>query len=67
MTNWKSLFNNPPADDCDICLKIGKNYETYQIKWYNPYVFQIFKNGRIIEITKISTDALYINLNEILS
>ena len=66
MTNWKNLINNPPTDDCDICIRVGRNYETYRFRRFNAKTWEISKNGRAIDVVKIPVDALYINLNEIL-
>lgn len=65
MVNWKNLIKNPPIEDCNICMKVGKNYETYRFVWLSRVCWQLEKLNPI-EMTKIPEEALYINLDEIL-
>lgn len=65
MTNWKNLILNPPIEDCDICVKIGGNYETFQFKRYSSVGWGLIKSMRPIDSSKIPDNAMYINLNEI--
>lgn len=65
MANWKNLKNNPPAENCNICMKVGVNYETYFFKRYTNYSWELYKYPRAIGPEKVPDNALYINLDEI--
>lgn len=65
MTNWKNLRLNPPTEDCNVCMKIGTNYETFQFKRYSDVGWGLIKNMRQIDPCKIPSDAMYIILDEI--
>lgn len=65
MTNWKNLRFNPPNDNCDVCVKIGTNYETFQFKRYSDVSWELIKNMGPVNHLLISDDALYIILNDI--
>lgn len=65
MTNWKNLKSNPPVEDCNICLKVGLNFETFAFKRYNSYSWELYKYPKTIGPEKVPDNALYINLDEI--
>lgn len=65
MTTWINLLTDPPAQNCNICLKVGDNFETYQFKRYSETGWEIHKLSRPIDPDKIPTNAVYINLDEI--
>ncbi len=65
MTNWKNLKCNPPPDNCDVCVKIGMTYDTFQFKRYSKIGWELIKNMRPIDQCKIPEDAMYIILDEI--
>lgn len=66
MTNWKNLRINPPTENCNICLKIGTNYETFFFKTYSKDSWELIKDARPFGCHRIPAEAMYINLNEIL-
>lgn len=66
MTNWKNLRLNPPCENCEVCVKIGLNYETYRFIRYSEVGWDLVKNGRQIDQSKIPEHAMYIILDEIL-
>lgn len=66
MTNWKNLRINPPKEDCNMCVRIGTDYEIFQFKRHSKDGWELVKNTRPIDLQKIPEHALYINLNEIL-
>ncbi len=65
MINWKDLKNNPPDENCNICLKIGVSYDTYFFKRHNSYSWELCKYPRIFGPEKVPDGAQYINLDEI--
>ena len=65
MINWKNLQKNPPAENCNICLKIGVTYDTFVFKRYNDHSWELYKYPRTIGPEKVSDEALYINLDDI--
>lgn len=65
MANWKNLKNNPPTENCNICMKVGVNFETYFFKRYTNYSWELYKYPRAIGPEKVPDNALYINLDEI--
>ena len=65
MTYWKNLFKDPPHGDCNICIKVGDNFETYFFKRYSHTGWEIYKQLRPIEPSRIPAGAVYINLDEI--
>ena len=65
MTNWKNLRTNPPTEDCNVCVKIGDNYETYRFIAYTGYSWGLYKYPRTYGPDKVSKNAQYINLDEI--
>ncbi len=65
MRNWKNLLEDPPTSDCNICIKVGDNFETYQFKRYSDTGWAIHKQHRPIEPNRIPANAVYINLDEI--
>ena len=65
MTNWKNLLEYQPMKDCNICVKVGDNFETYHFKRYSDIGWAIFKQARQIDLRRIPTNAVYINLDEI--
>lgn len=65
MTNWKNLRLNPPKEDCNVCVKIGLDYETFQFKRYSDVGWELIKHSRPVNQKKIPGYALYINLDEI--
>ncbi len=65
--NWKTLWKNPPSENCHICIKIGDNYETYRFVRYSTIGWGLYKHPlKEIDITAIPPHALYIILDEIL-
>ena len=65
MSHWKNLLEEPPIRDCNICIKVGDNFETYLFKRYSHTGWEIYKQHRPIEPSKIPSSAVYINLDEI--
>lgn len=65
MTTWINLLEDPPKEDCNICVKVGDNFETFQFRRYSVSGWEIHKQSRPIELKKIPTNAVYINLDEI--
>lgn len=68
MVNWKNLRNNPPIENCDVCLKIGDNYETFKFCLYSNdlYGWGLKKASRSYSPNVFPEDTLYIILNNIL-
>lgn len=65
MTNWKNIHLNPPTERCNICLKVGDNYETYIFgRYHNSW--ELSKMGRKFSREQIQPHAQYIVLDEIL-
>ncbi len=65
MINWKNLRLNPPSDDCNLCVKIGTNYETYQFKRHSDIGWSLLKNLRPIDQSRIPEHAMYIILDDV--
>lgn len=65
MVNWKNLRDNPPKENCHICVKIGDDYETYKFIVRSESSWTLMKYPRSIEAHKIPKEAMYINLNKI--
>lgn len=65
MEKWKNLRENPPRQNCSICLKIGQHYEACQFIRHSEVGWSLFEYGREFDPTKIPTHTLYINLDEI--
>lgn len=65
MITWKSLRSNPPDKDCNICIKVGDNYETFKFKAHTIYNWSLHKYPQNIPMDKVPKEALYINLDEI--
>lgn len=65
MINWKNLRNNPPTENCNICLKIGSCYDTYKFRKYSERNWELSKYPIMIESFQIPEHALYINLDDI--
>lgn len=65
MVNWKNLRQNPLTENCNICLKIGSNYETYYFRLYPSHTWELYKYPRFISPEKVPEEAQYINLDEI--
>lgn len=65
MTNWKNLKLNPPSDDCNVCVKIRVNYDTYQFKRYSDIGWDLIKNLKPVDPCKIPDHAMYIILDDI--
>lgn len=65
MINWKNLKLNPPSDDCNVCVKVGVNYDTYQFKRYSDIGWDLIKNLKPIAPCKIPDHAMYIILDDI--
>lgn len=64
--SWKSLHLNPPTEDCNICVRVGDNYETYWFKKYTDSSFVLVKFPKEISPREIPQDAMYVNLDNIL-
>lgn len=62
---WKNLKRSPPVSDCEVCVKVGMNYETYRFLRYSSESWRLYKFPRYIEPSDIPNDALYINLEQI--
>lgn len=65
MINWINLRTNPPTKDCNICVKVGVDYETYKFQRYSDIGWELYKNLKAIGQDKIPENAMYINLDEI--
>lgn len=65
MINWKNLRDNPPTGNCNICIKVGSDYETYKFIVRSENNWVLIKYPRSIESHKVPKEAMYINLNEI--
>lgn len=65
MENWRNLRNSPPKEDCNICVKVGSDYETYKFKVYSEHNWCLVKFQKSIDAYKVPENALYINLDEI--
>lgn len=48
MINWKNLKKNPPTESCNICLKIGVTYDTFQFRRYTAYSWELYKYPKAI-------------------
>lgn len=66
MVNWKNLRDNPPKENCHICVKIGDDYETYKFIVRSESSWTLMKYPRSIDSYKVPQEALYINLSEIM-
>lgn len=66
MSNWKNLRTNPPKEDCNICVKVGDDYETYKFKVHSEHNWSLVKYLRTIDSCKVPKEAQYVNLNEII-
>lgn len=62
MIFWQNLKHAPPDSDCEVCVKVGLNYETYRFMRYSSDSWRLYKFPRYIEPSCIPDDALYINL-----
>lgn len=65
MTNWKNLRSNPPVENCNVCVKVGDNYETYKFKRHSDIGRCLNKFTRDYDAASIPKEAMYINLDEI--
>lgn len=65
MANWKNLRDNPPDKDCNICVKVGDNYETFKFRVHTEYCWSLHKYLQDVTMDKMPEEALYINLDEI--
>lgn len=65
MVNWKNLKNNPPCEDCNICIKVGDNYETFKFIAHTSYSWSLYKYPKTIASEKVPEEAFYINLDDI--
>ena len=65
MINWKNLKKNPPTESCNICLKIGVTYDTFQFRRYTADSWELYKYPRAIGPERVPDHALYIDLDEI--
>ncbi len=65
MINWKNLKINPPTENCNICLKVGVNFETYLFKLCGSSGWELYKYPKTIGPGNIPDNALYIILDDI--
>lgn len=65
MINWKNLRDNPPTEKCNVCVKVGTNFETYKFVLHSPISWGLYKYPRYIDSADIPQEAMYINLDEI--
>lgn len=66
MINWKDLRLNPPAEECNICVKIGENYETYRFMVFTEKSWGLYKYPKTITMNAVPLCAKYIILDDIL-
>ena len=62
---WRNLKKNPPKQNCNVCLRIGQNYETFQFIRFSKIGWGIFKNLKECDIKAIPDNTEYIVLDEI--
>lgn len=66
MINWKNLRCNPPQENCNLCVKIGLNYETYMFRLLSATNWDLYKYPKTISQEELPDYAMYINLDEII-
>lgn len=55
---WRNLRKHPPSEDCILCVRVGKNYETYLFRSYKAG-WELSKNGYVISVDSIPDNAEY--------
>lgn len=63
MVVWKNLRNEPPLGNCNICLKIGTDFNVFQFIKYSNEGWGLKDKMKEYDASAIPSEALYIELD----